>query len=106
MYTHMMIHHTNMSDVERTNILNLIERIGWPLKVQAMEEIRSGSRNGLDLAWSAADNIVLKALRGKSKLTWKEIADTFFVDRLEEELEKQYTVLQAGRDREHAVVLE
>ena len=101
-----MIHHTNMSDVERTNILNLIERIGWPLKVQAMEEIRSGSRNGLDLAWSAADNIVLKALRGKSKLTWKETTDTFFVDRLEEELEKQYTVLQARRDREHAVVLE
>lgn len=71
-YTHMMIHHTNMSDVQRTNILNLIERIRWPLKVQAMEEIGSGSRNGLDLAWSAADNIVLKALRGKSKLTWKE----------------------------------
>ncbi|XPS81326.1 hypothetical protein M3J07_013290 [Ascochyta lentis] len=105
-YLHMIIHHTTLSDKARTDILNLIEDLGWPTNVQAEEEIGSGSWNGLQSAWSDANNRLLRALRSDYNLQWKEIADAFFVDRLEKELERQYEMLQTGDDVNNSVLIE
>lgn len=105
-YLHMMNFHTTLSADDKKRILGMMDRLGWPPNVQAVEEIGNGSWTGLESSWSDVDNQFLTTLRKDFGLEWKEIADTFFVDRLAEELEKQYTTLQAEDNTDEYIVLE
>lgn len=95
-YTHMIIYHLTLPDDENEAILTLMEQLNWPPNVQVEQEIATGPIEGLQSTWTNADNQFLVALCSDYGLGWKEIADTFFVDRLEEELRKQYELLRAG----------
>ena len=105
-YGQMMAFHTTLSPDKVNRILDLIDHLHWPANVQGEGEIGQGSWAGLESAWAEADNKLLVALHGGFDLSWKEIADTFFLDRLEEELERQYVMLQAGGDADNSIELE
>lgn len=104
-YTHMIIHNSDISEEKTERILSLIDHLGWPSNVQARGEIGTGPLEGFQSGWSDADNRLLMALRSEFQLEWKDVANVFFVDRLEEELEKQYEILQAGGDANNSIEL-
>lgn len=69
-------------------------------------EIGTGALEGFQAGWFDADNQLLVALRNETDLKWKDVANAFFVDRLEEELERHFDVLRAGRDADNSIELE
>lgn len=102
----MMIFYTNLSTEHRDCILNLINRLSWPASAQGDGETEIGCWSGPEFAWSDADNELLVALHSEYGLNWKEIANTFFVDRLEQELQVQYEMLVQGGDTKNSIALD
>lgn len=105
-YEQMMVFHTNLSADQREQILNTIDCLEWPANMQLERDLGPGTWNSLTSTWPDADNKFLVALRGEYNMSWKEVADTFFVDRLEEELEKQYRMLLQGGDADNSIELD
>lgn len=105
-YHQRMIFHTTLSHHSRIRILGLMDYLSWPLNIHSENDIGSGPDSGLQAAWSEADNKFLLTLRDEFRLSWKEIAEAFFVDRLVEELEVQYGVLKRGENLESSIEIE
>jgi hypothetical protein len=105
-YHQRMIFNTILSHRSRIRILGLMDYLSWPPNIHTEHEVGSGPNSGLQTAWSEADNKFLLALRDEFRLSWKEIAETFFVDRLVEELEAQYGGLKAGQNVGSSIEIE
>ncbi|KAJ4374499.1 hypothetical protein N0V86_007368 [Didymella sp. IMI 355093] len=105
-YEQMMIFHTNLSANNRDRVLGIMNRIGWPTIAQGDVEKGIGSWSGPQFIWTDADNELLLTLHKDYDLTWKEIADTFFFDRFEEELELQYGRLSQGNNVDDSIELD
>jgi hypothetical protein len=102
-YEQMMILHTNLSADDRDSVLELIRSLDWPVSTHEDGADETEQLSGPPFAWTCVDDQLLVALHDQYGLTWKEIADAFFVDRFEKELEMQYEMLTHGGDAGNSV---